>query len=112
MIDPELLAAVEAVWRIKPPLPDNLSGHPTVEALAAICTARFGGETRMTFSLIQALRSLGMPCALEGHADLALDAATAAAALETGLSQTTALRRYLVPLDLADDFPPSAFGTV
>lgn len=66
----------------------------------------------MNFAMLQLLRAIGMPGGLPRHPELALDAPSATEALERSLSSPTALRRYLVPLDLAEDLPCLSFGPV
>ncbi len=110
MADRELIAAVEKVWRIPRPGPDNLPKAPAFVALSALC-ARLYGAGSPKFALGTALRSLGLPCQLPAkHANLALDPATAATALEAAFRRKKAVRRHLCPLDLADDLAPLAFG--
>lgn len=110
MPDHDLLAAVHAVWQIPPPPPSDLLRHPAVKLLTDICTERYGGGARMGFSMLQLLRALGLPAGLKAHPDLALPAFEAAERLVRGLSCTTAIKRYLVPLDLADGLPDLSFG--
>lgn len=109
MSNQDLLTAVGEVWRIPAPISDNLLAHPAIQHLTALCTARFGGGERMRFSVIQALRSLGLPAEHVGEAPLGVAQATQS--LEEGFSRTSALQRHLIPLDLAADLPPLTFGT-
>lgn len=108
-VDRILQDAVAAVWRIPAPGPDNLLQAPAFLALAQICDERYGGG-KLSFSLSNALHSLGMPCGLRGRTELALDPDVAAERLDIGLSRKTAVRRYLCPLDLAEDLPHLTFG--
>ncbi|MBU3890660.1 hypothetical protein [Methylosinus sp. KRF6] len=59
----DLVDAVEQVWRIPPPGPANLLTDPRFLTLADILAARCGGE-KVAFSLFNALRNLGLPCAM------------------------------------------------
>lgn len=110
MADSGLIAAVEKVWLIPRPGPDNLLQAPAFVALSALCD-RLYGVGNPKFALSTALRSLGLPCQLPAkQAGLALAPATAASALEAAFQRKTAVRRHLCPLDLADDLPTLAFG--
>ncbi len=110
MADSELIAAVEKVWQIPRPGPDNLLKAPAFVALSALCDRLYGAGSPK-FALSTALRSLGLPCQLPAEqAGLALDPATAATALDAAFGRKIAVRRHLCPLDLADDLAPLAFG--
>jgi hypothetical protein len=105
-----LIAAVEAVWRIRRPGPDNLLAAPAFVALSEQCRADYGGD-KPAFALSTALRSLGLPCHLPAEkAGLALAPVDAADAIDQAYGRTTMVRRHLCPLDLADELPPLAFG--
>jgi hypothetical protein len=79
---PSIVAAVEAVWRIPRPGPDNLLASPTFIALSELCQAEYGGG-KPVFALSTALRSLGLPCHLPANkADLSLDPVSAANAID------------------------------
>jgi hypothetical protein len=106
----DLLEAVERVWRIPPPGPSNLLGDPQFVKLADSLTQTWGGE-KVAFALANALRNLGLPCAMESSAPSASgDFGAIAAALERAFSASTTTRRHLCPLDLADDLPALSFG--
>lgn len=106
----ELVEAVERVWRIPPPGPANLLTDPRFLTLAGIIARRCGGE-KVAFSLSNALRNLGLPCAMRASAPSAVDGFGAiAAALERTFSVSTTTRRHLCPLDFADDLPALSFG--
>lgn len=107
---PPMIAAVEALWRIPRPGPDNLLAAPAFVALSEVCQADYGGS-KPTFALSTALRSLGLPCHLPvDRAGLSLDPVTAADAIDATYKRKTTLRRHMCPLDLADDLPPIDFG--
>ena len=108
---PELIAAIEALWRIPRPGPDNLLAAPRFVALSELCRTLYGGD-KAVFSLSTALRSLGLPCGLPAkHADLSLDPVSAANMLDAAFRRTTTRRRHICPLDLADDdLPAMEFG--
>jgi hypothetical protein len=106
-----MIAAVEAVWRIPRPGPDNLLASPSFIALSELCQANYGGG-KPVFALSAALRSLGLPCHLPANkADLSLDPVRAANAIDEGYRRKTTLRRHLCPLDLADELPVLSFGS-
>jgi hypothetical protein len=108
--DQEFLDALAAVWRIRPPGPDNLLSAPAFVALSELCDRRYGGG-KAAFALSNALRSLGLPCGLPPNkSGLALDLPRAAATLVAAYSRRMTVRRYLCPLDLAEDLPPMTFG--
>lgn len=107
---PDLVEAVERVWRIPHPGPANLLADPRFLELSGALTQRCGGE-KVAFSLSNALRNLGLPCAMRSGAPSAVDDFGAiAAALERTFSASTTTRRHLCPLDLADDLPALSFG--
>lgn len=108
---PSMIAAVEALWRIPRPGPDNLLAAPSFVALGELCQAEYGGG-KPVFALSTALRSLGLPCHLPANnADLSLDPVSAANAIDEAYKRQTTLRRHLCPLDLADELPVLSFGS-
>ena len=54
---PPMIAAVEALWRIPRPGPDNLLAAPSFVALSEACQAEYGGD-KPVFALSTALRSV------------------------------------------------------
>jgi hypothetical protein len=107
---PSMIDAVEAVWRIPRPGPDNLLASPTFIALSELCKAEYGGG-KPVFALSTALRSLGLPCHLPANkAGLSLTPESAANAIDEAYRRKTTLRRHLCPLDLADEMPLLSFG--
>lgn len=108
---PPMIAAVEALWRIPRPGPDNLLAAPSFVALSDVCQAEYGGG-KPVFALSTALRSLGLPCYLPANiAGLSLDPVTVADAIDETYKRKTTLRRHLCPLDLADQLPVMNFGS-
>ncbi len=108
---PSMIAAVEALWRIPQPGPENLLAAPSFVAFSEACQADYGGG-KPVFALSTALRSLGLPCYLPANsAGLSLDPVTAANAIDETYTRKTTLRRHLCPLDLADELPVMNFGT-
>lgn len=107
---PSLTQAVEALWRIPRPGPDNLLAAPAFVALSDLCRRDYGGD-KPVFALSAALRSLGLPCQLpKAQAALSIGAAAAANAIDQAYTRPSMRRRHICPLDLADDLPPLAFG--
>lgn len=105
-----MIAAVEAVWRLPRPGPENLLASPTFINLSELCQAEYGGG-KPVFALSTALRSLGLPCNLPADkAELSLDPESAANAIDDAYRRRTTLRRHLCPLDLADEMPMLSFG--
>lgn len=110
-VSPSIIAAVEALWRIPRPGPDNLLAAPSFVALSEACQAEYGGG-KPVFALSTALRSLGLPCHLPANvAALSLDPVSAANAIDETYKRRTTLRRHLCPLDLADELPVMNFGS-
>jgi hypothetical protein len=108
---PLMIAAVEALWRIPRPGPDNLLAAPSFVALSEVCQAEYGGG-KPVFALSAALRSLGLPCHLPANgAGLSLDPESAANAIDETYKRKSTLRRHLCPLDLADELPAMHFGS-
>lgn len=108
---PSMIEAVEALWRIPLPGPDNLLAAPSFVALSELCQAEYGGG-KPVFALSTALRSLGLPCHLPANcADLSVAPVNAANAIDEAYKRKTTLRRHLCPLDLADELPMLSFGS-
>lgn len=109
-VDQQLLDALDDLWRIPPSGPDNLLSAPAFTALSELCAQRYGGG-KAIFALSNALRSLGLPCGQPlSQRRSALDLPTVAAMLVEAYSRRTTIRRYICPLDLADDLPSMTFG--
>lgn len=106
----ELARAVERVWNIPFSTRTSISNMPEFLELKKVCSGLYGkGDS--AYALDNALRSLGMPCALRaGREHLAIAPTAAAEALHDAFVRTTVKRRYLCPLDLADHLPSFAFG--
>jgi hypothetical protein len=76
-----MIAAIEVVWRLPRPGPENLLASPTFINLSELCQAEYGGG-KPVFALRTALRSLGLPCNLPANkAELSLDPESAANAI-------------------------------
>lgn len=109
-VDEQLLGALEAVWRIPPPGPDNLLSAPAFVTLSELIAQRTGSKA--TFALSNALRSLGLPCGLpSNHGVPTLELPALAGMLVKAFSRKSTVRRHLCPLDIADDLPPMTFGS-
>lgn len=106
--------ALGPVWSLAPPGPDNLLQHPAFLGLKAYCEKAYPAAqagTGLTFALSDALRALGLPCGIRAPAvQNPVTIKEAAARLVDALEQTSCTRRYLCPLDLADDLPDLTFG--
>lgn len=110
LADAELISALESLWRIPPPGPENLLSTPPFVALVDICEARYGGG-KARFALSTALRSLGLPCMLPVELmGQAAEPQSAATALAQAFGRKTTVRLHMCPLDLADELPPLRFG--
>ncbi|MGG2522385.1 hypothetical protein ACQYYZ_19470 [Pseudomonas aeruginosa] len=112
--DKSLVAALQALWDIPPPGPQHLWGSPERVALMNLLAERYtdGKKTfGLDFSIDYALRSLGLPCSaphLPNHPRPNLNQVAAKLAHE--FQRTTTRRRYLCPLDMADELPTFQFG--
>lgn len=109
----EFREAMEDLWRLSPPGPDNLLAAPAFVRLREACRNGYSnmGKNGPGFALSTALRSLGLPCVLpSGAANLALPVAEAVRRLDEALRATHTRRVYLAPLDMADKLPPITFG--
>jgi len=112
----QMTGVLATLWAIPAPGPDNILQDPAFVQLRAHCEAHYPSAvagTGLTFALADALRSLGLPCMVRAGTPvdgLSLD--MAAARLVAGLETRSITRRYLCPLDLADDLPALEFGPV
>jgi hypothetical protein len=116
----ELREAVEALWRVLVPGPENLLKLfevPEFVRLRDACVRLYPkahseeSSGVMDFALSDALQALGLP-GRPPPADrhLALPAGIAAARLQAAFERTEARRVYLCPLDEAGDLPDLRFG--
>lgn len=111
---PEFLDAMAELWQIRSPGPDDISRHPAFLRLLNACGQdRPDGKTfGLRFALSSALRSLGLPCGLDGDtAHPAMPVEEAAEALFDALSSTETRVVHVAPLDLADELPEMAFAS-
>jgi hypothetical protein len=116
----ELREAVEALWRVLVPGPENLLKLfevPEFVRLRDICAQLYPAvhskesSGAMDFALSDALQALGLPGRpLPADRHLALPAGIAAARLQAAFERTQARRVYLCPLDEAGDLPDLRFG--
>jgi hypothetical protein len=112
-LNPEILAAMTDLWRLRAPGPDYINQHPAFLRLLKECSHGRSDSTTFgfKFALSSALRSLGLPCSLHKNAvHLALPVNEAAQALVDALSRTEIKLVHLAPLDLADELPELSFG--
>ncbi|WP_423358667.1 hypothetical protein [Pseudomonas citronellolis] len=112
--DKSLIAALQALWDIPPPGPQNLWNSREFVALKELLIRRYHSG-KSTFGLEaaigNALRSLGLPCSTPHLPNQPRpDMGKVAAALAHEFQRTTTRRRYLCPLDMADDLPSFQFG--
>ncbi|MGX5753746.1 hypothetical protein [Pseudomonas aeruginosa] len=112
--DKPLVAALQALWDIPPPGPQNLWSSREFVALKEVLVKLYRNG-KATFALEvpigNALRSLGWPCStphLPNQPRPDLDQVAAALAHE--FQRTTTRRRHLCPLDMADELPTFQFG--
>lgn len=112
--DKSLVAALQALWDIPPPGPQSLWSSSEFVALKELLIKHYrSGKSTfgLEFSIGNALRSLGLPCSTPHLPNQPRpDMGTVAAALVDEFERTTTRRRYLCPLDLADELPSFQFG--
>ncbi|WP_285354302.1 hypothetical protein [Pseudomonas sp. lyk4-R2A-10] len=112
--DQPLVAALQSLWDIPPSGPQNLWSNHEFVALKEILKKRYrSGKSTLGLevSIGNALTSLGLPCStphLPIHPKPDMDEIVAALAYE--FQRTTTKRRYLCPLDMADQLPSFQFG--
>lgn len=112
--DKSLVAALQALWDIQPPGPQSLWSSSEFVALKELLTKHYRSG-KSTFGLESpienVLRSLGLPCRIPHLPNQPRpDMGKVAAALVDEFERTTTRRRYLCPLDLADELPSFQFG--
>lgn len=98
------------LWALPPPAPTNLYQQPAFLALERYCGEHYPAAKTgfgRTFAFGDALRALGLPCFTPQAPGTVRDAASR---LVEAMEAETVTRRYLCPLDLADDLPPMVFG--
>jgi len=109
-----MISAMSDLWSLQPPGPENILAHHAFARLREACRDGYpnAGRTGPNFALSTALRALGLPCYLQKEtAHLSLPVEEAAIGLDAAMRATSAKRIHLVPLDLATDLPPIAFGS-
>jgi len=109
-----LVAALQALWDIPPPGPQNLWGSREFVAVKAQLIKQYhNGKSTfgLEVSIGNALRALGLPCSTP-HLPTppGRELSTVASALVHEFQRTTIRRRHLCPLDMADDLPTFQFG--
>lgn len=103
--------ALAPLWLLAPPMPRNFYQHPAYVAFKDFCEQSFASADRglgFSFGLTDALRAVGLPCLTNGRAPSTI--VEAARALVTAFDATTVRRRYLCPLNNADELPEMRFG--
>lgn len=109
-------AVLRPLWSLPPPGPDNLLEDSAFAAFAKYCEAHYPAAKAslgLRFALSDALRTLGLPCSQRAEAEeSSVTVDEAAARLVAALEARFITRRFLCPLDLADDLPEMTFGPV
>ncbi|MFD2642675.1 hypothetical protein [Pseudomonas japonica] len=112
--DKSLVTALQTLWDIPLPGPENLWSSHEFVALKKLLTERYhGGKSifGLETSIGNALRALGLPCInLHLLNQPKPDMDKVAAALTHEFERTITRRRYLCPLDMADEVPSFRFG--
>jgi len=113
-VSQEFIGAIDTLWNIPAPGPDNIYSDPAFIALMGVCSERYGlpkNPFGLSFALGNALRSLGAPCLQPSTAPGGRPTMREVAdKLDHAFTRKTIKRRYLCPLDCADDLPALAFG--
>lgn len=113
-VDQPLFAALEALWQIPPPSPENLWSSPEFLALKTLLVQRYRNGIStfgIEISIGNTLKALGLPCQTAHIPNSLLpNLHDVAASITYEFERTTVKRRYLCPLDLADDIPELHFG--
>jgi hypothetical protein len=113
-VDTRVREAVRAIWAVGTKPVGGLWKVPEFDQLKKACADRYeqGKVTfGLTFALDHALKSLGIPClSSEGTPTDPIDPIQAYTLLDRAFTRTTTRRRYICPLDLAENIPPLTFG--
>lgn len=104
-----LVAAVQALWDIPPPGPHNLwSSREFIAVKELLIKHHHNGKSTFGLegSIGNALRALGLPCSTPHlPTQPGRELSKEASALVHEFQRTTIRRRYLCPLDMADNLP-------
>lgn len=113
-VDTRVREAVSAIWALDTKPVSGIWKAPEFDLLKKACADRYeqGKVTfGLTFALDHTLKSLGLPCLTsEGDHTGSIDSAQAYTLLDAAFTRTTTRRRYICPLDLAEDIPTLVFG--
>lgn len=104
--------ALTPLWSLTAPAAKNFYHHPAFAAFKSFCERTFLAADRgvgFSFGLVDALRSVGLPCLVPYTAAPSSLDEGARRIVET-FEAATVRRRYLCPLDLADTLPTMHFG--
>lgn len=110
----EIIDAIDTLWKIPAPGPDNIHADPSFTALIRLYSEHFGLPANpfgLSMSLSYALRSLGAPCLQSSTAPGGRPTMREVAhRLDDAFTRKSFKRTYLCPLDYADDLPTLSFG--
>lgn len=113
-VNEELVDAIDTLWKIPAPGPENIYSDPAFITLMGVCSERYGlpkNPFGLSFALGNALRSLGAPWLQSSTAPGGRPTMRGVAdKLDHAFTRKTVNRRYLCPLDCADSLPALAFG--
>ena len=110
-----MILALAPLWKLTPPMPDNILHHPAFESFLAYCRETFPPVDKgigVPFAFLNALRSLGLPCAQNARG-IELPARPLEDVVDDliiAIEATSTTRHYLCPLDMADTLPEMRFG--
>lgn len=110
----DILDALKDLWGQGGLAPEGLWKLPAFARLRNACAVKYqDGKTTigLPFALNHALRSLGLPCLCPSSIRTGeIEPQQAFNLIEAAFTQKTVRRRYLCPLDLADNIPSLSFG--
>ncbi|WP_397453719.1 hypothetical protein [Pseudomonas sp. NA-150] len=113
-VETRVREAVSAIWALGTKPVGGLWKTAEFDRLKTACADRYeqGKVTfGVTFALDHALKSLGLPClSSEGTPTTSINPTQAYMLLDAAFTRTTTRRRYICPLDLAEDIPTLSFG--
>lgn len=109
-----VVAALEALWQLPAPGPTDLLKAPAFVRLREACQASYpdtGWDQTLGLALINALRSLGLPCLVQATEPAASTLTERSVqALHVAFQARSMRRTHLCPLDLASELPVLQFG--
>jgi hypothetical protein len=110
----EIIDAIDTLWKIPAPGPDNIHSDPAFTTLIRLYSEQYrlpANPFGLSMSLSYALRSLGAPCLQSSTAPGGRPTMRGIAhRLDDAFTRKSFKRTYICPLDYADDLPALIFG--